>query len=142
MKIKLSILFVSILFLFACSPSEDTASVQPTREPSDNNNVALEVEEESTPNTEPTPIPMSDTHENGRYFLTSHTTKDGVENVEYIRKGNESDAYGIMQIKCSDNQIRKNSTDNPEVLQSLDLGDWYTPTPDWTDKDIFNFICK
>jgi len=149
MKIKLPLLLVSALFLFACSPSEDTASVQPTQEPSGTNDITLEVEveeveevEDSAPNTELTPIPMSDSHENGRYFLTSHTTENGVENVEYIRKGNESNAYGRMQIKCSNNEIRKHSTDNPKALQSLDLGDWYTPTPDWTDKDIFNFICK
>lgn len=89
-----------------------------------------------------TVIPMSDSHENGRYFLISHTTENGIEYVEYIRKGNENDAYGKMQIKCSNNQMKKHSSDNYESLQLANLGDWYTPTPDWTDKDIFNFICK
>lgn len=155
MKIKLSILLISASFLFACSPSEDTASVQATPELSDANDVILvepEVEvqpepeeievQDSAPNNDLIAIPMSDSFENGRYFLTSQVTEDGIESIEYIRKGNESDAYGKMQIKCSNNEIRKHSTDNPETLKSLDLGDWYTPTPDWTDQDIVNFICE
>lgn len=89
-----------------------------------------------------TPIPMSDSHENGRYFLTSLTTESGIENVEYIRKGNDNTSYAKMQIKCSDNEIRKYSADNPKALQSANMGDWVTPTPDWTDQDIVNFICK
>ncbi|MBU5617684.1 hypothetical protein KPY62_11385 [Psychrobacter sp. TAE2020] len=147
MKIKLSILLISASFLFACSPSEDTASVQATAELSDANDVILVEPEEigvqdSAPNNDLIPIPMSDSFENGRYFLTSQVTEDGIESIEYIRKGNESDAYGKMQIKCSNNEIRKHSTDNPETLKSLDLGDWYTPTPDWTDQDIVNFVCS
>ncbi|KAA0915210.1 hypothetical protein [Psychrobacter sp. ANT_WB68] len=87
-------------------------------------------------------IPMSDSFENGRYFLTSQTTENGIENIEYIREGNDNTSYAKMQIKCLDNEIRKYSADNSNALQSADMGDWYTPTPDWTDQDIVNFICK
>lgn len=91
-----------------------------------------------------TPIPMllSGSGENGRYFLISHFTSYGLEHIKYLRKGNESDAYGEMQIDCVNNEIRKLSADNFEALQSAKLGDWYTPTPDWTDADIYNFICQ
>jgi len=86
--------------LVACSPSEETASSPPMYEPTPSNDAfqeQIEVEvQDSVPNTGLTPIPMSDSNENGRYFLTSHTTENGVENIEYIRKGNESDAYGKM----------------------------------------------
>lgn len=158
MKMNLPLLIFSLFFLVACSSSDDASNVQPAQEPSATNDVSpeleeLEVEETDTndmvPQVEETnteaefiSIPMSDSNENGRYFLTSHTTEDGIENVEYIRRGNENDAYGKMQIKCSNNEMRKNSTDSPESLVAMDLGDWYTPTPDWTDKDIFNFICN
>ena len=149
MKTKLSILLISTLFLFACSPSEDTASVQATQEPSDTNDVILvepeEVEievQDSAPNNELISIPMSDSFENGRYFLTSQATENGIENIEYIRKGNDNTSYAKMQIKCSDNEIKKYSVDNADALQSADMGDWITPTPDWTDQDIVKFICK
>lgn len=147
MKIKLSILLVSTLFLFACSPSEDTASVQPTQEPEvevqpePEPEVEVEVAD-SAPNNDLIPIPMSDSFENGRYFLTSQATEDGVENIEYIRKGNDNTSYAKMEIRCADNQIRKYSADNTNALQSADMGDWITPTPDWTDQDIVNFICQ
>ena len=87
------------------------------------------------------PMLLSGSGENGRYFLISHFASYGIENVKYARRGNESDAYGEMQIDCTNNKIRKTSSDNLEVLTSADLGDWYTPTPDWTDQDIVNFIC-
>ena len=96
MKIKLSILLISASFLFACSPSEDTASVQATPELSDANDVILvepEVEvqpepeeievQDSAPNNDLIAIPMSDSFENGRYFLTSQVTEDGIESIEY-----------------------------------------------------------
>lgn len=100
--------------------------------------------EESLLDSELTQIPMllSGSGENGRYFLISHFTSYGIENVKYARRGNESDAYGEMQIDCANNKIRKTSSDNLEALISADLGDWYTPTPDWTDQDIVNFICS
>lgn len=149
MKTKLSILLISTLFLFACSPSEDTASVQATQEPSDTNDVILvepeEVEievQDSAPNNELISIPMSDSFENGRYFLTSQATENGIENIEYIRKGNDNTSYAKMQIKCSNNEIKKYSADNPNDLRSADMGNWVTPAPDWTDQDIVNFICK
>lgn len=154
MKIKLSILLASSLFLFACSPSEDTASVQSTKEPLDINEDILEESEvevevkpepevqDSAPNNESISIPMSDSFENGRYFLTSRATENGIENIEYIRKGNDNTSYAKMEIRCSDNQIRKYSADNANALQSADMGDWVTPTPDWTDQDIVNFICS
>ena len=113
-------------------------------------------EEQSEPNDEPpqvqesvfdsslTQIPMllSGSGEDGRYFLISHFTSYGLENVTYARRGNESDAYGEMQIDCTNHKIRKISSENLEALKSADLGDWYTPTPDWTDQDIVNFICQ
>jgi len=157
MKIQSLVLLVSTLFLFACSPSEDTASVQPTQELSDTSDVILEepkVEAEvqqkpeeievqnSAPNNELISIPMSDSFENGRYFLTSQTTENGIENIEYIRKGSENTSYAKMEIRCSDNQIRKYSADSANALESADMGDWITPTPDWTDQDIVNFICS
>lgn len=152
MKIKLSILLVSTLFLFACSPSEDTASVQPAQEYSDINDAILEEPEvevqpemevqDSAPNNELTSIPMSDSFENGRYFLTSQATENNIENIEYIRKGNNNTSYAKMEIRCSDNQIRKYSADNADALQSANMGDWITPTPDSTDQDVVNFICK
>lgn len=99
--------------------------------------------EQSSPSTELVQIPMllSGSGEDGRYFLISQTTENGIKNIEYIRKGNENDTYGKMQIKCSKNKIRKTSSDNSESLILSDLGDWYTPKPDWTDKDIFNYAC-
>lgn len=87
------------------------------------------------------PMLLSGSGENGRYFLISHFASYGIENVKYARRGNESDAYGEMQIDCANDKIRKTSSDNLEALTSADLGDWYTPTPDWTDQDIVNFIC-
>ncbi len=87
-------------------------------------------------------IPMSDSHENGRYFLTSHITEDEVENIKYMRKGDIKNSYGKMQINCAENQIKKYSSDNTDALQSANMGDWVTPTPDWTDQDIVNFICN
>ena len=82
---------------------------------------------------------LSGSGEDGRYFLISQTKGNG---IEYVRKGNENDTYGRMELNCSSNKIRKISSDSPESLKLADLGDWYTPTPDWTDKDIFNFGCK
>ena len=88
------------------------------------------------------PMLLSGSGEDGRYFLISHFASYGIENVTYARRGNESDAYGEMQIDCTNHTIRKTSTENLEALKTADLGDWYTPTPDWTDQDILNFICK
>jgi hypothetical protein len=85
---------------------------------------------------------LSGSGENGRYFLISHFKSYEIENIKYVRRGKESDAYGEMQIDCPKNEIRKSSSESLGALQSSDLGDWYTPTPDWTDKDIVNFICS
>lgn len=87
-------------------------------------------------------IPMSDSFENGRYFLTSQTIENGIENIVYMREGDDNTSYAKMQIKCLDNEIKKYSADNSNALQSADMGDWFTPTPGWTDQDIVNFICK
>ena len=88
------------------------------------------------------PMLLSGSGENGRYFLISHFASYGIENVKYARRGNESDSFGEMQIDCTNHKIRKTSSENLDALTSADLGDWYTPTPDWTDQDIVNFICK
>ncbi len=85
---------------------------------------------------------LSGSGEDGRYFLISQNTENGLENIEYVRRGNESDSYGKMQINCPNNKLRKYSSDSLEALKLADLESWFTPTPDWTDKDIFNFICK
>lgn len=142
MKIKSSFLIISLLFLVACSSSDETSNVQSTQEPSATTNSVDPEIEVSVPKSELTPIPMSDSFENGRYFLISHITESGLENVEYMRKGNDNISYGKMEIRCSDNQIRKYSADNADALQSANMGDWITPSPDWTDQDIVNFICK
>ena len=132
MKFKILALLTLGASLLACAPSEDTTQSKPIQEQIQSQN----------PMPEPglTAIPMSDSHENGRYFLTSQTTENGLEHVEYIRKGNDSDSYTKMEINCSKNQLRKYSADNVAALQSADMGNWVTP--DWTDEDIFNFICK
>ena len=150
MKLKLPILLISASFLFACSSSDDTASVQSIQEPSVANDVDQKIEApemiseapNSKPNTDLTPIPMSDLFENGRYFLMSHTTDNGIEDIEYMRKGNDNTSYARMQIRCSNNEIKKYSADNTDALKLANMGDWITPTPDWTDQDIVNFICK
>jgi hypothetical protein len=85
---------------------------------------------------------LSGSGEDGRYFLISHFASYGIENVKYARRGNESDSFGEMQIDCTNHKVRKTSSENLDALTSADLGDWYTPTPDWTDQDIVNFICK
>ena len=142
-KIKLLILLVSISSLLACSPSNDTTDVESIQEPLVTSDIDLEAEmPKSNSQAELTSIPMSDSFENGRYFLTSQTTENGIENIEYIRKGDNNTSYGKMQIKCSNNEIKKYSADNSDALQSADMGNWITPAPDWTDQDIVNFICK
>ena len=89
-------------------------------------------------------IPMKDINENNRYFLISHQKDNQLHTITYVRIGNDADAFGKMEINCTKNLIRKISVENQNSLLSsnLDLGPWYTPTPDWTDKDIFNFICN
>lgn len=87
------------------------------------------------------PMLLSGSGEDGRYFLISRFGSYGIENIKYVRRGNESDAYGSMQIDCTSYDIRKTSSDDLAALTSADLGGWYTPTPDWTDQDIVNFIC-
>lgn len=131
---KISDLFAGLLIIFlvyqlaTCSgdESQDSSQVQ-----------------DSLLDSELTPIPMllSGSGEDGRYFLISHFASYEIENIKYVRRGNESDAYGQMQLNCPKNEIRKSSSENLEALNSADWGDWNTPTPDWTDKDIFNFIC-
>lgn len=107
---------------------------------SDNENIRqVEV---SAPDTNLTSIPMSDSFENGRYFLTSQSTGNSIEYIEYIRKGNDNTSYAKMQIKCSNNKVKKYSADNPEALQSADMGNWSTPIREGTDQDIVNFICR
>lgn len=87
-------------------------------------------------------IPMSDEHENNRYFLLSSNNDHGIVKIKYMRKGVESDVYGKMEINCKKNKIRKASTEDQTSLDSLDIGNWYTPTPNWTDNDIVSFICN
>jgi|26BtaG_2_1085354.scaffolds.fasta_scaffold11460_2 transcription termination factor Rho len=142
MRIKSVFFIILAMPLVACSPADDNANLEPVQDTATLNNVAQEQQPDSEPKSDLTSIPMSDSFENGRYFLVSQTTENGIENVEYIRRGNESDSYGKMEIKCSDNKIRKYSAESSEALQGADLGEWTTVTPDWTDADIVNFICK
>lgn len=92
----------------------------------------------------PIRIPMSDKHEKNRYFLLSRTSEGNFERITYLRKGDEADVYGKMEINCSRKKIRKFSTEDKTSIDSINLADddWRTPTPDWTDNDIFNFICN
>lgn len=87
-------------------------------------------------------IPMSDEHENNRYFLLSSNNDHGIVKIKYMRKGVESDVYGKMEINCKKNKIRKASTEERASLDSLDIGDWITPYSKWTDSDIVSFICN
>ena len=89
-------------------------------------------------------IPMESYGEQNKYFLTSHHKAGELHTITYTRVGNESDVFGKMEINCNEEKIRRTSTEDPFYLTSpdLDLGNWYTPTPDWTDKDIYNFICN
>lgn len=87
------------------------------------------------------PMLLSGSGEDGKYFLISHFTSYDIEHIEYVRKGNTSNSYGQMQINCTNHEIRKKSSEIFKDLPSAELGDWYTPTPDWTDQDIVNFIC-
>lgn len=139
MKVKLLLIVMLGLSIVSCS--DETTNYEAESTPNDTAQEQIEVQD-AVPNANLTPIPMSDSHENGRYFLTSHTTENGIEFVEYIRKGNEGDSYSKMEINCSNNEMKSYSADNTSALKSADMGNWYTPTPDWTDKDIFNFICK
>ena len=103
------------------------------------------ISEEKITNTEMRiAIPMENYGEQNKYFLTSHHKSGDLHIITYTRVGNESDVFGKMEINCSKNKVRKTSTEDRSHLTSpdLDLGDWYTPTPDWTDKDIVNFVCN
>lgn len=84
---------------------------------------------------------LSGSGEHGRYFLLLHVTYDDTEHIKYMRRGNESDAYGQMHINCTDNKIIKNSSERLDALKLESSGSWHTPIPDWTDQDIVNFIC-
>ena len=104
-----------------------------------------DIQREKISNTQMrTAIPMENYGERNKYFLTSHHKVGELHTITYTRVGNQSDVFGKMEINCSKNKIRKTSTEDPFRLVSpdLDLGDWYTPTPDWTDKDIVNFVCN
>lgn len=95
----------------------------------------------------PIPMLLAGNGEDGRYFLIAHRQQDGIDEIDYVRTRNEAISdqtvtYGRMQLKCGANKIRSNSSDQLEHLDTIDLGKWYTPTPDWTNKDIYNFICN
>lgn len=116
------------LLLAACSSSDDVSNPS-TEQPT--NNISDEVS-----------IPMSDSHENGRYFLTSRNTENGIETIEYVRKSEASNSYGKMQINCASRKIRKYSSSSIDDLSNADLGEWITVEPGWTDEDIVTFICN
>ena len=125
---KIALAFTLSLSLVACSSADD--SYVPTTEESASN-ISKEIS-----------IPMSDSHENGRYFLLSQTAEDGIETIEYVRKGDTGKSYGKMQINCATSEIRKYSSSSLESLSNADLGEWVAVTPDWTDEDIVTFICN
>ncbi|MFI8555125.1 hypothetical protein [Psychrobacter sp. NPDC077938] len=148
--IFLLIIIIAISYWFVTAYDNYTEKVKRySEEQSELSEESSQVEElpqvqESVFDSPLTQIPMliSGSGEDGRYFLISHFTSYDIENVKYARRGDESDAYGEMQIDCPNNKIRKTSSANLEALTSADLGDWYIPTPDWTDQDIVNFICS
>lgn len=123
---KIALAFALALSLASCSSSEDISA--PSEETVSNTS-----DEES--------IPMSDSHENGRYSLLSRTTENGIETIEYVRKGDTSNSYGKMQIKCATHEIRKYSSSSADSLNNADLGEWVSVQPGWTDEDIVTFIC-
>ncbi len=91
----------------------------------------------------PIPMLLTGAGENGHYFLISHITNNGIEEIKYVRKDNVFDSYGKMEIKCSGNEIRKYSANSLSGLQSDSIGEWYkiSPEADWTDQDIVNLVC-
>ncbi|WP_201527419.1 hypothetical protein [Psychrobacter frigidicola] len=91
----------------------------------------------------PIPMLLTGAGEDGHYFLISHTTNNGIEEIKYMRKDNVFDSYGKMEIKCLDNEIRKYSANSLSGLQSANMGEWYkiSPEADWTEQDIVNFVC-
>ena len=138
--IFLLIIIVAIGYWLVSSYNSYTERVEEYREgQSEFHEESPQIEESvfDTP-LEKIPMLLSGSSEDGRYFLISHFASHGIENVKYARRGNESDAYGEMQIDCSNNTIRKTSSDDLKALEVADLGGWYTPTPDWTDQDIIN----
>ena len=123
---KMALAFALGLSLASCSSSDDTSALSEESLSSTSNEVS---------------IPMSDSHENGRYSLSSRTTENGIETIEYVRKGDTSNSYGKMQIKCATYEIRKYSSSSSDSLDNADLGEWVPVEPGWTDEDIVTFIC-
>lgn len=104
-------------------------------------------ENPDTSNMIPIPMVLAGSAENGRYFLMAHRQANSIDEVDYIRTKNEAIedqtvTYGRMQIQCGANKIRKYTSDSLADLETGDLDNWYTPTPNWTDRDIYNFICQ
>ena len=143
---------VALFLLFFIWAINSTPSYTPS---STSTAISSESSVETATNSEPdiesqtteTAIPMSSEHENNRYFLLSHTSKGNIEKVTYVRKGKGSDeydvdVYGVMEINCRKNKIRKYSTESFEELNSPHFSDWVTPYPEWTDNDIVTFICS
>lgn len=139
----LIIVFYAVFWLFGAFDDNTEEAIQYSQEvsqPYDEAPKAIETGLDSP--VVKIPMLLSGPSEDGRYSLISHFTSNGIENIKYVRKGNAGDSFGKMEINCTNNKIRKTSSDNPDSLMSANLGDWYTPTPDWTDQDIVNFICK
>ena len=141
---------VALFLLFFIWAINSTPSYTPS---STSTSISSESNVEAATNSEPDiesqateiAIPMSDEHENNHYFLLSHTSKGNIEKVTYLRKGSDEydvDVYGVMEINCHKNKIRKSSTESFEELDSLSFSDWVTPYPEWTDNDIVSFICS
>lgn len=138
----LGVLFILFIVWATNSTPSFTPSSTSTSEEYTNQNEEAEPEPYLEKEQSEIAIPMSDEHENNRYFLLSRTSEGNIERIIYLRKGTEYDVYGKMEINCRENKIRKASTEDQTSLDSLDIGDWYTPTPDWTDNDIVSFICN
>ena len=88
-------------------------------------------------------IPMTDAHENGRYFLHQRNENNGITTIIYERVGNETNVFGEMEINCKKNRYRKvgESTTGLENLTRYDAK-WIKPDQGWTDQDIVEYICK
>lgn len=140
---------LGIILLVTCSKSQEEPSAAPTT--TNASERPLQPVPPKTPDTSqflPIPMRLAGAPEDGRYFLMSHTLlNNGIHDITYLRTKNSTladatDRYGKMQLNCELGEIRASASDNPQALAKADLGNWYTPIPNSTDRDIFNFICQ
>ena len=143
------VILLAIILMVTCSKSSDEEATPVASTPKSTTKVLRPVVKSiDTSKFLPIPMRLSGAPEDGRYFLMSHDLlANGIHEITYLRTRNpnisdSTDTYGKMQLNCGLTQIRTASFNNQAALANADLGDWYTPTPNWTDRDIFNFICE